>query len=279
MTQTHRASRALVIALASAFALPILPVLTGSTSVAEAGGVRVRVGGSVHVRVGGRVHVRRRYRRYHRPRRVYYYGGFYTYRFAQPPPPRYNECEPVPSCNTYSPTYTSSAPVVATTVRHRDPLPRFGLGVTAGRFETDDGRDADDLGIFARFRLTDALEIELESMKTDHDDGTRLDKRLGGALYLDFSPYSTWAPYLVGGAGVQSSEGDNGAWESDRTYGEIGGGLRWRLNDSFTLAGDLRVGVSEAQEDDDYVALTTVLPGIEEQEQYTRFSLKGILYF
>jgi len=277
MTKMTKAGRALAIAIAGAFVLPVLPALTGTMADAQADGIRIRVGGSVRVRVGGpHVRVRQRYRRHHyRPSRVHVYGGYYTYQFASPPPPPVYECDTVP---VYT-TRTSTEPIVATTYVQRDPLPRFGLGITAGRFEADEGRDADEFGVFARLRLTDALEVELESSKTEHDAGDRIDKKFGGALYLDLAPHSDWAPYAVGGLGVQESEGSDGAWTSERSYGEIGGGLRWRVNRSFTLAGDVRVGQSSAiEEEEDYVALT-VLPAIADDENYTRLTLKGILYF
>lgn len=280
MTKMTKAGRALAIAIAGAFVLPVLPALTGGMAEAQADGIRIRVGGSIRVRIGAphvRVRHRRRYRRhYYRPHRVHVYGGYYTYRFASPPPPPAYDCDTVP---VYT-TRTTTAPVVTTPVIRRDPLPRFAVGITAGRFEADEGRDADEFGVFGRLRLTDALELELESSKTEHDAGDRIDKKLGGALYVDLAPRSDWAPYAVGGLGVQQSEGNNGAWTSERSYGEIGGGLRWRLNRSFTVAGDLRVGRSTVidDDDDDYVALA-VLPVIADDENYTRLTLKGILYF
>lgn len=278
MTNMTKAGRALAIAIAGAFVLPVLPALTGGMAEAQADGIRIRVGGSIRVRIGAphiRVRHRRRYRRRHyRPRRVHVYGGYYTYRFASPPPPPAYDCDVVPTYTT-----RTTAPVITTTVVRRDPLPRFGIGITAGRFEAEQGRDADEFGVFARLRLTDALELELESSKTEHDAGDRIDKKFGGALYLDLAPRSDWAPYMVGGLGVQESEGNNGSWTSERSYGEVGGGLRWRLNRSFTVAGDLRVGRSTVIEDDqDYVALS-VLPEIQDDENYTRLTLKGILYF
>ena len=277
MTKTTKAGRRLAVALAALFVAPVVPTLAGVGSTAHADGIRVRIGGSVRVRVGSPVRVRtrrwrRRHRRVYRPRRVYSYGGFYSYRFASPPPPRQVYCDAPP------PAYgCESGPVVARTVVRHAPLPRLGLGITTGRFETDSGRDADDFGVFGRLRLTNALELEVETVKTTHDDGTRLDKRLGAALYVDFSTYSTWSPYAVGGAGVVSAE-VNGS-EYERHYGEIGGGLRWRLSQRFTVAGDLRVGKSAAADSDSDKIALAIVPQINDEEQYTRFALKGILYF
>jgi len=272
-----KTTKALVIAISAALAAPLLPAATGTAPAAHAGGIHVRVGGHVRVHVGGGVRIRTR--RWQRPRRVYYrprrvyVGGFYSYRFASPPPP------PPVYCDPPAPVYDdccAPAPVVAMTV-HRDPLPRLGLGITAGRFEAEDGRDADDFGVFGRLRLTNALELELETGKTTHDDGRRLDKRLGAGLYLDFAPFSNWAPYVVGAAGVSKTEFDG--FESDRHYGEVGGGLRWRLTRSLTVAGDLRVGQSVVDDQNDDVIALSVAPPVDDQERYTRFSLKGILYF
>ncbi len=278
MTKTKSLGRTLTIAIAAALAVPVLPAVTGTSSQAHADGVRVRIGGGVRIRVGGpRVRYRHRYRRVRRPRRVYV-GGFYYYRFATPPPPP-------PPADCYAPSYYSrpAAPppvTVRAAAQPQKPLPRFGVGLSAGRYESDDGHEADEVGLFARFRLADPLEVEVETSKTEHDDGARIDKRLGAALYIDFAPRNDWSPYVLGGLGVVDTEIGGGAVELERNYGEVGAGLRWNLSDSFALAGDIRVGAIAADDQDerDVVLLAPEQPSVEDEE-YTRAQIRGILYF
>jgi hypothetical protein len=273
-----------VVALATAATAIVTPALM-SASTADAGGVRIRVGGSARVRVGGvvrvgpRVRYRRAYRGHYRPRRVYVWGGFYTYRFASPPPPpAHTDCYDACGGPGY---YAQPAPqpTVVATAPARAPLPRFGLGLSAGRFESESGRDADELGLFARFRLSDAVELELATSKTEHDDATRLDKRFGGALYLDFAPHSDWAPFVLGGAGWSTTEYNGGELSHDGTYAEVGAGLRWRLTDAFTLAGDVRLGKNMIADDEEVLQLARPEMPTNADEKYSSARVLGILYF
>lgn len=248
---------------AAALALAAVP------AVADAGRVRVRVGGEVrvggHIQIGG--HHRRVYRRPH-------YPGYYVgVRFASPPPPPCYDCgasayyvEPPPQ----QVTYVAPEPRPAT--------PVFGLGIFGGGTEVEQGDAGDDIGLFARLRLTHHLRLEGEISKTEHEDNTRVDRRMGAALVYDFAPHARLAPYILGGLGAGRTEMEGGTYAARQGYGELGIGLEWRLTRHFSLIGDIRAGARETRPDDDAVMLTTA-PTREEEENYTRGRIGALLFF
>jgi hypothetical protein len=242
--------------------------------------VHVAVAG--HVRIGPRRPrpVRRRHYVIHTHAPTLHVGAAFVYRdFAEPPPPVVDcgdcSCDPAPAVvpATPLPDHCVLAPRLAPA-----PIARFALGVTGGRYEVDTGRDAGEVGLVARLRVAPALELELEAAKTEHDDGSRLDKRLGGALYVDLSPYALVSPYLVGGAGL--ARADAGTGPIEQKYGEVGAGLAWRVSDRFTLAGDLRLGKRVRDDRGDAKILPlAIYPTVPDEEDYSRGRLSAILYF
>lgn len=264
--------RPLHLVLAGLMAAPLVVI---DAAPAQADGVHVRVSGGVHVRVG---HRRPRVRRVYRRPRVYFGGGVYV-RFATPPPPPppVIECEPEPA-----PYYTEHPAPTPVVVAPHQPLPRLGLGIMGGHYVEDDGRDGDELGLFARLRLSTALQLELEASKLEHDDDTRLDKRLGAGLVVDLAPRSTLSPYVVGALGVGRVQADT--YDADIGYGEIGAGLTWRLSDRVHLAGDFRWGrVSYEEVEAQPVAASAGAPlppvASPDDQDYTRGRIAAILYF
>jgi opacity protein-like surface antigen len=247
--------------------------LVAAPTVADAGRLRVRVGGSVqaagHIYIGGGGYRRRHYVR------SYYPGTYVGVQFASPPPPPCYECgatayyvEPAPQPQV---AYVAPEPPPP-------PVPLFGLGVFAGGVDVERGESGNDLGLFARLRLTHHLRLEGEISRTEHDDGMRIDRRMGGALLYDFAPYARLSPYILGGLGAGRTEMDDGRYGAQQGYGELGIGLEWRLTDHLSLIGDLRAGARETRPDDGAVMLQTA-PTREEEENYTRGRLGALLFF
>ena len=254
----------------SLFALTALAVMAALPMAAEAGRVRVRVGGSIEVHGGAHVHIGRRH--YVRPYYPRYYVGV---RYASPPPPRcYEGCatayyvEPAPEQEV---TYVAPEPPPP-------PVPTFGIGVFGGGVDVEHGEHGEELGLFARLRLSHHLRLEGELAKTEHDDGMRIDRRMGLALLYDFAPYSRLSPYILGGLGYGRAEMDEGRYGAKQGYGELGIGLEWRLTRHFSLLGDLRAGARETRPDADAVMLQTA-PTREDEENYTRGRIGALLYF
>ncbi len=260
-----------------------------SGGVRWSGGVHVSVGRFARPawrphrwHVGGSIYVGPRYRVYPRPYYVYY--------------PTY-----VPSyyhTTTYYPVQPeSSAPgVVAVAPAPRPPLPKLGIGLFAGgsAVESQSGdsmHESDDLGLLARFRLTDGLVIEGELGKMSYDvdglENARVDRRLGASLLYEIGARNRWAPYVLAGIGVQQAE-VAGTFETTQNYGELGAGLRWAVTPKFHLALELRAGSRGTVSSDDAApapagtAMRTITPPSEdsdETEEYTRGRLSAILYF
>lgn len=290
MNQTLRRSL-LPTALA---ALVAVPVLMADMSQAHAD-VRIRVGGNVKVKVGGHVRVRRHHRHHrHRTHRSHVRlrigghirlggGVYYGARFAPPPPPRCSyECghdhRPVPAY--YAPVGAPPpTPYIAAAPEPRQPV--FGIGIFAGSVSAEDGPSGDDLGLFARLRLSRSLHLEGEIAKTEISDGARVDRRVGGALLWDLAPHSRWSPFLLGGMGVAQVEMDEGVYQAEQGYAEVGVGLGYRLSDRFQIAADLRAGARSRTEEaaPSGTALRTIAPPEDEEEGYTRGRLSAILYF
>lgn len=296
---SHLLSRSLPsLLVAAALALPVLAI---SAPAAQAD-VTIRVRGKVKVRVGPRAHHRVHVHHRHRTRPapvqlrvgggVYWSGGVYVGGgFAEPPPPppppsHDCDCDGVPAYysppppRVVSPAPTTWTPVAsASASAYRPALPRFGVGVFAGSINVDDRSQGADVGLLGRLRLTDSLLLEAELAKTEME-GARIDRRAGGALLYDLSPYSRWSAHLLAGLGVTQVDVQNGTWSAEQEYGEIGAGLTWKLTPQLHLAGDLRAGararVDSAPTD---LALKSLAPSQEEEEGYTRGRLSAILYF
>ena len=250
-------------------ALAALTALAAAPTAADAGRIRVGVGGGVRVYGGAHVHVGHRH--YVRPYSPRYYVGV---RFATPPPdPCYEGCqtayyvqpEPQPQV-----TYVAPEPP--------EPVPVFGLGVFGGGVDVERGEHGEELGLFARLRVSHHLRLEGELAKTEHDNGMRIDRRMGAALLYDFAPYARLSPYILGGMGVGRAEMDNGRYGAKQGYGELGIGLEWRLTRHFSLLADLRAGARETRPDDDAVMLQTA-PTREDEENYTRGRIGALLFF
>jgi Outer membrane protein beta-barrel domain len=277
--------------------LVVLPDIASADRVRVRGGGHVRVGGRAHVRVGGprgyyrpyRPYRPHSYRPYYRPRvhlryypRPYFYPGFYWgFRYASPPP-CYYECGPSVSAYYYGPPRAPVA-VAAPAVEPEPPLARLGIGVFGGSVDVENNDAGADLGLIGRLRLTRHLMLEAEFSKTELADGERVDKRLGGALLLDFMPYSALSPYVLGGGGFGQTEVNDGEFSAEQAYGELGAGLEWRLGRHIALFGDLRAGVRESNASDDEIMLIKGRPGgdasVDDNERFTRARIGALLYF
>ncbi len=273
MTQPQSPSKLSYVLLgaAAAFATQV-----GLTSDASADGVSVRVGGSAHVEAGVHVNV----------------DGFIGaiaqleaglsvgIGFSSPPPP-----PPVPS---YYVEYVAPAPVIYAPqpvyidqpmVVAPAPLSRWGLGVFAGSVHIDDQEAGSDLGLVGRYRLSPNWSIEGELAKTKSTNGSRVDRRVGGALVWTLPVGRKLRPSLLVGAGYGQSELGDGEFHAEQGYGEVGFGLTYQLTESLHLMADVRSG-SRSSADDDvmYVAKGGVVE-FDEDEDYSRARLGGMFYF
>lgn len=300
-----------------------LPLVLGSLAFASlvgagsadagrfSGGVRFGGGfhGSVHVSGGYRFAARPSYGGYrggyvrdHRSwgvRGHVYVGGYYSYY-----PSYYYYPEYVPSYyGAYYPVQPAyTAPGVTAVVAPRAPLPKLGVGLFGGVVDTDYNTATNtketDLGVLARYRLTEGLIIEGElgkvSTSVTNFDGTttdnaRVDRRLGGTLIYEIGAYNALAPYGLVGMGVQQAS-VNGDYNTTQDYAEIGAGLRLALTPHFHLTLDIRAGSrtsvsssGSAQMLPPNTTASVVAPpssnSSDNSEDYTRARLTAILYF
>ena len=278
--------------------------LVGASNAAEAGhahfhfgggfGGSVHVGGSFHwsrpawqpyrYHVSGSIYVGPNYGYYPRPYYVYYptyVPSYYATTSYYPVQPEY------------------TAPGVTVVAAVRQPLPRFGVGLFGGGSDvgSQDGgsNQSSDVGLLARFRLTDGLLVEGElgkmSYNADGVDNIRVDRRLGASLLYEIGARNSWAPYILVGTGVQQSQ-VGGDYNTTQDYGEVGAGLRWALTRQFHIAFDLRAGTRNSVSNDSNTTMVnatptgtsarTITPPTADSnvsEDYTRARLSAILYF
>jgi hypothetical protein len=257
--------------------------------------IRVRIGGGSHIRVGGgwhvrtpRVHWRPRWHyarpayRVHIGGAIWLGGGYYTRPYAAPPPPpAYCDCGPstVPSYYPVSPgpaTYAAAAPAPR--------LPTFGIGLFAGGVDVEGDHVGEDYGVIGRLRLSRGLLVEGEVGKNELEDGARVDRRLGGGLVWEMSPFNRWSPYLLGSLGVTQVDVGDGDFSTTQSFGELGIGLRWAISPSLHLAADVRAGSRQNVDEEGTrpsvgIGRAVAPPAGDEGEQYTRARLSAILYF
>lgn len=229
------------------------------------------VGGHIHVGVRGpRV-------RYYRPYRPYYYYYGATY---------------VPSY--YGTAYYPVAPapevapgVVAVAQPALPPLPKFGLGLFAGGVTVEDVSESSDYGVLARFRLGNGgLFVEGELGKTSYEDALRVDRRLGASLIYEFGTRNRFAPYILGGLGVQQAE-VAGSYTTDQNFAELGVGVRFAVTPKLHLALDVRAGSRDSMSSPDTPVAGTAARSIappsgnapDDNEGYSRARLSAVLYF
>jgi hypothetical protein len=143
----------------------------------------------------------------------------------------------------------------------------------------EDREVSSDVGLIGRFRLTDSFLVEGEIAKSELEDGSRVDRRLGASLIWDLSPRSKLSPQLlIGGGAVRADiDTDGNSQNADQMYGEIGAGLAWRLSRHLELSADIRAGSRESLQNDAAVFATT--SPIQEDEAYTRGRIAAMLFF
>ena len=249
-------------------------------------------GGSVHVRGGGSVHWSRPARSY-RPSTSWSVGGSIYVGTA----PRYRYYRPYYYSDAYVPSYygtsyypvaPAAAPGVIVAVG-RPQLPKLGLGLFAGGSAVEDVSESSDIGVLGRLRLGNGgLLIEGELGKTSYESDLRVDRRLGASLIYEIGAHNRFAPYVLGGLGVQQADVAD-SFQSTQNFAEIGIGLRYAVTPSFHLAVDVRAGTRNTMTSDDpstrpvegTIARTVSPPSSEsdESEEYTRARLSAILYF
>ncbi len=230
---------------------------------------------------GGSIYVGPRYSYYPRPYYVYYPSYVPTYY-----QPSYYPVQPEGG--------VVAAPGVVAVAVVRPPLPKLGIGLFGGGSHVEaqegGGIESDDIGLLGRYRLTPGLLIEGEIGKMSYDDGSfenvRVDRRLGASLIYEIGAYNKWAPYVLGGLGVQQAD-TAGVYETTQNFAEIGIGLRWAATPKFHIAFDVRAG-SRATVSDNAETLpagtsariiTPPSESSDDSEEYTRGRLSAILYF
>ncbi len=154
------------------------------------------------------------------------------------------------------------------------PLPAFGFGAFAGGAGFGEDREAAELGLLARYRLTESLKLEGELSSGHTETGDRIDRHIGAALLFDTLPRSTLSPYFLAGMGATHAQAHGGAEEAGFAYGEVGAGLTYRFTDSLSVIADLRVGLRRTAEEA-LKASSSFAP----EEDFARARLGGLYYF
>jgi len=229
------------------------------------------VGGRVVV--GGGVYVGRPwYPRYYRP----YYGATYV-------PSYYDGAY---YGGGYYPVAPAQGPgVVAVAPAYAPELPKLALGVFAGGVSVEGIEESSDLGLLGRFRLGNGgLLVEGEIGKQSYANDLRIDRRLGASLIWEIGAQNRFAPYVLGGLGVQQAD-VAGTYESTQNFGELGVGIRYAITPRFHIAADVRAGSRATISSDtpmtDAAARLIAPPSSDsgETESYARSRISALIYF
>jgi hypothetical protein len=280
------------------------------------GSAHVSVGVHGGFRAGASVRFARPIGRpFFRPR-VWVGGRWWFNSYWWPRPYYYYYPEYVPSYyggNYYPVQPGVAAPGAALAVPRRPSLPTFGFGVFAGGTSVNGMKDASEVGLLGRLRLTPGLLLEAEVAKDSFSgdvatctpgvpctsgtvgttSGDRVDRRIGGSLIWEIGPHNSFAPYLLAGGGVQQAKVTSGDFfGSDFTttqdFGEIGVGLRWALSRSLHLTADIRAGRRQTIDSNQNAVVpvaraTTINPPSggpnDNTEDYTRARLAAVINF
>ena len=225
-----------------------------------------------HIWVGGGY-----YPRYYRP---YYYSPAYV-------PSYYGESNyyPVAPAAGYAP-----GAAVTVIADPRPELPKLGIGLFAGGVSVQNQDDSQDVGLLGRLRLGDGgLLVEGELGKTSYANDLRVDRRLGASLIYEIGARNRFAPYLLGGIGVQQAN-VAGSYNTTQNFGELGVGIRYAVTSHFHITADVRAGSRNTLSNDN-PPMTDVVPGTikrtvapptaasNDNENYTRARLAAVLYF
>jgi hypothetical protein len=276
-----------------------LPVLVGAfaASVSFASMLGTAEAGHVHFSGGvhwsGGVHVSsgvRWSRPAWQPHRWSVGGSIYVGSGYYYPRPYYYYPEYVPSyygASYYPVAPALAAPGIAVAAVVRPELPRFGIGLFAGGVNVQGTPDSSDVGVIGRLRLTDGLLLEGELGKTSFQNDLRVDRRLGGSLIYEFGAYNRFAPYVLGGLGVQQADVGGNNYSTTQDFAELGVGIRYAITPHFHLALDGRAGTRSSVSNDQPNTLMgasarSVAPPTSDSgqsEDYTRVRLSALLYF
>jgi hypothetical protein len=253
-------------------------------------------GGGASIRIGGGASVHwSRPARVYRPSSSWSIGGSI---YVGTPAPRYRYYRPYYYSDTYVPSYygtsyypvaPAAAPGYVVAVAPRPELPKLGLGLFAGGSSVENVSESSDLGVLGRLRLGNGgLLIEGELGKTSYESDLRVDRRLGASLVYEIGAHNRFAPYVLGGFGVQQAD-VAGTYSTTQNFAEIGIGLRYAITPKFHLAVDVRAGSRNTMSSDDpskqpvmgTIARTVSPPSSssDESEEYTRARLSALLYF
>ena len=282
--------------LSSTFAAGLFAV-AASSGVASADGVSVRASASVsvrgHVSIGGATGLLNQAGRM--MNRIRFAGPPASVRVTAGRRPIRRVVAPCRfRCGAVVPSYYVSRPYIAPPrvyVQTAYPpvvaqpyvaprVSRWAFGAYAGSVDLEGQQEAmPDLGIMGQFRLSPAFTLEAELSHSEKTEITRVDRRIGASLLYDFSPDQTLSPYVLAGAGLSQTDIGNGAILADQGYGEVGLGVRLRLGHRFQLVADVRLGSRETQDDVVYKSSDPIAPAVEDEEQYARFRLGGLINF
>lgn len=115
----------------------------------------------------------------------------------------------------------------------RIPKPRIGVAGSIGQTYVANNTDARTLGLEGRLSFG-RVEFAAELAKAEYSDNARVDRRLGGSVYLHLGR-GALRPVVSVGGGVLRAELDP-YLRYDMAYGQVGAGLLRRLSDQVDLS-------------------------------------------
>ncbi len=156
----------------------------------------------------------------------------------------------------------------------RIPKPTVGVAAAVGETYVQDNRDASTVSLEGRLAFG-RLELAAEVAKSDYNDEQRVDRRLGGSIYVHLGTGSL-RPLLSAGGGLLRAEHAGGLiW--DMAYGQVGAGLLRRLGDNIDLSVEGVIGKRTMLRSNDVVMPLAYYRYWPEEENFGQLQLKLIV--
>lgn len=171
--------------------------------------------------------------------------------------------------------FVSASSAHADDITLRVPKPRIGIAGSIGQTYVGDSRDARSVGLEGRLSFG-RVEFAGEVAKSEYNDDSRIDRRLGGSMYVHLGR-GELRPVLSVGGGLLRADMSGGLISYDMAYGQAGVGLLRRLSDQVDLSVEAVLGRRWTVRNNSEVLPLLYYIYFPDEEDFGRLQLKLIV--
>lgn len=167
----------------------------------------------------------------------------------------------------------AAAPASADELRLSIAKPTVGIAAALGQTYVGGNRDAETVSLEGRLGFG-RLELAAEIAKSEYDDERRVDRRIGGSIYLHLSKGELRPILSIGGGLLRADFTGGPQW--DMAYGQIGAGLLRRLSDQIDISVEATIGKRKIIRSNLSI-MTLALYYLPDEESFANLQLKLII--